>query len=107
MGWQVDSNKNMPAGGRPDTLITQNVLDVLAMSGRVNVANVSVQCLHGVVTLDGLVETPNQRAMAESVARAVPGVTDVVNRIVVAQEAESTIGRGGEDTISPSGPSEP
>jgi osmotically-inducible protein OsmY len=103
----VNANKGMPTEGRPDTLIAQNVLDVLSMGGRVNISNVSVECIRGVVTLDGTVVTPDERQLAERIAQAVPGVTRVINRIVAAEEAESAIGRGVEDTISPGGPSEP
>ena len=99
-----------PGGQVPkptDSIITQNVLDVLAASGRVNVANVSVSCVNGVVALDGVVVTPAERDMVERTARSVAGVSDVVNRLVVVQEAEKTMGRGPDGKISPSGPSEP
>ena len=60
----------------------QTVRDALAFDGRLNEANLIVRVGDGVVTLEGVVLDERQRAEAEDVARAISGVTDVVNEIV-------------------------
>jgi osmotically-inducible protein OsmY len=60
----------------------QTVRDALAFDGRLNEANLIVRVGDGVVILEGVVLEERQRAEAEDVARAIPGVTNVINLIV-------------------------
>lgn len=92
---------------RTDIVIAQNVRDVLAASGLINLANVSVECNNGVVALDGVVPSLDKRTIAENIARSVPDVCDVVNRIVVAEAAGSPLGRRSDKAISHNEPDEP
>jgi osmotically-inducible protein OsmY len=59
------------------------VRDALAWDGRLNEANLIVHYGKGVVTLGGVVTSQDQRWEAEDVAGHVPGVTRVVNEILV------------------------
>ncbi|HWE61821.1 MAG TPA: BON domain-containing protein [Chloroflexota bacterium] len=46
-------------------------------------AIIDVACLAGQVTLSGTVPTPAVKAAAEEIARSVPGVTLVINELIV------------------------
>lgn len=61
----------------------QMVRDALAYDGRINEANLTVDVANGVVTLSGVVFSPQQRREAEDVASHVEGVRRVVNEILV------------------------
>jgi osmotically-inducible protein OsmY len=61
----------------------QMVHDALAWDGRLNEANLVVHYGRGVVTLGGVVTSQDQRLEAEDVVSHIPGVTDVVNEILV------------------------
>jgi osmotically-inducible protein OsmY len=65
----------------------QMVRDAIAWDGRLNEANLTVRFGNGVVTLSGVVTSDSQRAEAEDVARHIPGVTRVVNEILVVSVA--------------------
>jgi osmotically-inducible protein OsmY len=65
----------------------QMVRDALAWDGRVNEANLVVHFGNGVVTLNGVVTSESQRWEAEDIAGHIPGVTRVVNEILVVQVA--------------------
>jgi osmotically-inducible protein OsmY len=45
--------------------------------------HISYKAKNGVLTLSGMVDTPQQRAQAEKVAASVPKVEQVVNEITV------------------------
>jgi osmotically-inducible protein OsmY len=61
----------------------QMVRDALAYTGGLNEANLEVRFSDGVVTLSGIAFSDDQRRLAEDVASHVPGVTRVVNEIMV------------------------
>ncbi len=65
---------------------SQLVRDALAWDGRLNEANLVVRCGEGVVTLEGVLMTEQQRNEAEDIARHVPGVQRVVNQIMVVSQ---------------------
>jgi osmotically-inducible protein OsmY len=69
---------------RTDELIKQDVVAQLVWDGRVNAADVNVEVLDGVVTLNGTVPSYRGRNAAESAAGLVAGVTDVLNNLSVA-----------------------
>ena len=65
----------------------QMVRDALAYAGGLNEANLTVTVGGGTVTLQGVVESPRQRQLAEDIARNVPGVQQVVNEILIIGQA--------------------
>ena len=66
-----------------DANITATVKTKLAGDPAINAITVKVDTSHGQVTLSGKVALPEQKTEAEKVARAVDGVTSVVNQIEV------------------------
>lgn len=73
------------AGSPADAKITIEIKERLAHEPALQAPNqIYVQTLHGVVYLSGLVDTPFERAMAESLARQVPGVARVASTIGLA-----------------------
>ena len=74
-----------PEGQVNDLQITAQVKAKLASDVDVSsVTNISVNSTNGVVTLSGMVDSADIKSKAESVARAVPKVTRVVNNLQVA-----------------------
>jgi osmotically-inducible protein OsmY len=67
-----------------DTKITTVVKAKLVADKPSNLTRVSVETKDGVVTLSGEVETQQQKAHAEDLARRADGVQQVVNNIRVA-----------------------
>lgn len=67
-----------------DAKISAAVRALLAQSPALESPNlISVQTLHGVVYLRGLVSTPYQIAAAGSIAEGAPGVTNVQNLLSI------------------------
>jgi len=67
-----------------DAKISTEVRTLLAQSPALETPNlVSVQTMHGVVYLSGLVSTPYQIAEAGSIAERAPGVTCVQNMLSI------------------------
>jgi Flp pilus assembly secretin CpaC len=67
-----------------DAKLSAEVRSLLAQSPALGAPNsISVQSLHGVVYLRGLVSTPFQIAEAGSIATRVPGVIDVQNMLSI------------------------
>jgi osmotically-inducible protein OsmY len=67
-----------------DAKITAEVRSLLAQSPALGAPNsISVQTVHGVVYLRGLVSTPYQIAEAGSIAARAAGVTDVQNLLSI------------------------
>jgi len=69
---------------RTDLDIKRDVTDALTSDIRVDAQNVDIDVVGGVVYLRGSVESYAARRAAESDARAVEGVLDVINELVVA-----------------------
>jgi hyperosmotically inducible protein len=73
-----------PEGQVNDLEITASVKSKLAGDlGLSTVPNISVNSTNGVVTLSGQVDTAATREKAEAIARAVPHVTRVVNKLQI------------------------
>jgi len=66
-----------------DTVITSTIKTRHAESKEVAMTSISVETLNGVVLLSGFAKTPQEKMMAETIARQVGGVKSVRNEIVV------------------------
>ena len=66
-----------------DTNITTTVKSKLAVEKASSLTRIGVDTVKGVVHLTGIVETPELKQRAESVARSVGGVRGVVNNLQV------------------------
>jgi hyperosmotically inducible periplasmic protein len=66
-----------------DTTITTTVKSKLALEKATSLTRIGVDTVKGVVHLTGVVENPELRERAESVARGVGGVRGVVNNLQV------------------------
>ena len=66
-----------------DTAITTAVKAKHAQSSDVAATSISVETLNGAVMLSGFATSAGEKAMAESLAREVKGVTSIENQIVV------------------------
>ena len=66
-----------------DTNITTTVKSKLAVEKASSLTRIGVETVKGVVHLTGIVETPELKQRAESVARSVGGVRGVVNNLQV------------------------
>ena len=67
-----------------DTVVTTEVKAKLTADKLSNLTKVEVKTDNGVVTLNGVVDTPERRARAEQITGAVNGVRAIVNNIHVA-----------------------
>ncbi|MDP3071686.1 MAG: BON domain-containing protein [Opitutaceae bacterium] len=63
--------------------ITTKVKTAHVRDPLVKAFDISVETFKGIVQLAGFVDTAEQKARAEELAKAVPGVTDVKNAIMV------------------------
>jgi hyperosmotically inducible periplasmic protein len=68
---------------KPDRALAKEVRRALGRAQGVDVSNVFVRARSGAVTLSGSVRDSAQISQAEQVARAVPGVTSVSNRLSI------------------------
>jgi hyperosmotically inducible periplasmic protein len=66
-----------------DTTVTTSVKSKLALEKVSSLTRVGVDTVKGVVHLTGIVENPEMRDRAESIARSVGGVRGVVNNLQV------------------------
>ncbi len=72
------------AGGAvDDTVITTKVKAALIAESSLKAGDITVETKQGNVTLGGTVETVEQGAKAESIAKATAGVTGVTNQLTV------------------------
>src|SRR3954465_10274772 len=74
----------LDANRRADADTEVAVLDALNVDEAVRAADIDVAVREGRVTLSGLVDLSSQRDRAERIARAVPGVSEVRDRLRVA-----------------------
>jgi hypothetical protein len=70
-----------------DATITAQVKTRLVAAEAANLTRVDVDTHNGTVYLNGVVETPVQKARAESIARSEEGVRRVVNNLQVASRS--------------------
>lgn len=66
-----------------DATITASVKSKLVAEKAANLTRVNVDTNNGVVSLTGVVETPEQKTRAENLAREVSGVRRVTNNLQV------------------------
>lgn len=66
-----------------DTNVTAAVKTQLARDKVSSLTRIDVDSTGGVVSLNGTVESPEQKSRAEQIARGVGGVKDVVNNLQV------------------------
>ncbi|WP_417741286.1 BON domain-containing protein [Salipiger sp.] len=75
-------------GGEPatDAGLTHEVEQALAADGRLEGQRISIRVSGGVVEMDGAVALEFQRTLAAGIARSVPGVLSVQNRLAVGEQ---------------------
>ena len=66
-----------------DATVTTRVKAKFAEDRAVSALAIKVESLNGVVQLAGFAKTPDERVLAEQLARGTPGVKDVRNDIIV------------------------
>ena len=66
-----------------DSTITASVKSTLVADKAANLTRIDVDTNNGVVALNGVVESPDQKARAEQLARRVDGVRNVINNLQV------------------------
>jgi hyperosmotically inducible protein len=69
-----------------DAAITTSVKSTLVADKVANLTRVDVDTNQGVVSLNGVVESADQKARAEQLARRVGGVKNVINNLQVQQK---------------------
>ena len=70
-----------------DAAITAKVKAAMVRDPVVKVLQVNVDTFKGPVQLNGFVDTADQKARAEQIARTVPGVANVQNQLTVKTQA--------------------
>jgi hyperosmotically inducible periplasmic protein len=68
-----------------DTTLTATVKTKLSVDKLANLTRIDVDTYNGVVSLNGVVSTPEEKQRAEEIARTVNGVKKVVNNLQVRQ----------------------
>jgi osmotically-inducible protein OsmY len=83
---EVIDEVQIDAGARMDEAsVTNRVIQALAESGEMTPSRIAVDAVGGEVVLKGLVVSSEERARADEIARAVPGVSRVTNRLEVGE----------------------
>jgi len=82
-----------------DLKVQASVRTALSLNRSLRSSSIDVTAETGVVTLGGRVDGEEERARAEALAAAVPGVTRVVNRIQAAAGAATAPGRTLGETL--------
>ena len=85
-GTMTDTTGTM--GATDDATLQTNVQNALA--AQANMSGVTVTVSMGAATLSGTVASDTEKMAAETAAKAVPGVTSVVNNITVGSAAPAT-----------------
>ena len=66
-----------------DSSITAKIKAAFIKDDEVKARDISVQTFKGIVQLNGFVNTPEEKAHAEQLAAAIPGVASVQNNLTV------------------------
>jgi len=82
-----------------DAKVSASVRAALSLNRSLRTSSIEVAAEDGVVTLDGRVDGEEERARAEALAAAVPGVTRVVNQIQVSAAQAPAPGRTLGETL--------
>ena len=86
-----------------DAGITTAVKAKLAADDTVKAYEINVDTGKGIVTLNGVVDTPAEKARAVVIARNTEGVTDVIDQITVGPAPAATRGEAAEGKIDAAG----
>jgi hyperosmotically inducible periplasmic protein len=70
-----------------DAAMTSRVKTALTMDKAVNLTRIDVDTSNGVVSLNGIVDTPEQKARAEDIVQRVSGVRGINNNLQVSGRA--------------------
>ncbi|HEX2449757.1 MAG TPA: BON domain-containing protein [Gemmatimonadales bacterium] len=86
---KTDTQENPRTGGaaepRPDEAIWEDIHDHLTTNHDLDATEIEIVVEDGDVTLTGRVDTREAKWLAEEIARSVPGVVDLHNRLKVAR----------------------
>jgi osmotically-inducible protein OsmY len=82
---QRDPRAGGPADQRPDETIWEDIHEHLTTNPDLDATEVEIVVEEGDVTLTGRVDTRESKWLAEEIARAVPGVVELHNRLKVAR----------------------
>jgi osmotically-inducible protein OsmY len=83
---EVVSDVQIDAGAPMDAAsVTNRVIQALAQSSEMTPSPIDVETADGEVVLDGIVVSEEERERAAEIARAVPGVARVTNRLKVGE----------------------
>jgi len=84
---EPDPAVSVPSGEpATDSALAHGVERALGADGRLENGQIAVRVSGGVVELDGMVALEFQRTLAAGIARSVPGVLSVQNRLAVAEQ---------------------
>jgi hyperosmotically inducible protein len=75
-----------------DTTLTASVKTQLAKDKLVNLTRIDVDTYSGVVTLNGIVRTPEEKERAEEIARSITGVKRVINNLQIQTASRGSAG---------------
>ncbi len=78
---------------RSDDRISDDICDLLWLNGNIDASDVDVEVKNGEATLKGTVPNRQMKRLAEDLAYAVPGVSDVQNQLRV-QKQNQQLGQG-------------
>ncbi|PYE16668.1 BON domain-containing protein [Paraburkholderia silvatlantica] len=82
-GVQAASGAAAPTGRQTDRTLRRKVYSAIGKDKSINAGNISVRAKSGAVTLTGTVSDPAQVGKVEEIAKGVPGVTSVTNKLTV------------------------
>jgi osmotically-inducible protein OsmY len=82
---QQRTRADAPAEQRPDEAIWEDIHEHLTTNPDLDATEVEIVVEDGDVTLTGRVDTRESKWLAEEMARAVPGVADLHNRLRVSR----------------------
>lgn len=82
-GAQRQADRAVPDLPRPDVWVTTKIQSKYFLDTNVKGRQINVDTRNGIVTLKGNVETAQQKAEAEQIARETEGVKRVVNQLIV------------------------
>jgi hyperosmotically inducible periplasmic protein len=72
-----------PTGRQADRALRRKVYAAIGKDKAINAGDISVRAKNGAVTLSGTVSDPAQVGKVEEIAKSVPGVTSVTNKLTV------------------------
>lgn len=73
----------MPTDRQANRAMRRKVYAAIGKDKSINAGNISVGAKGGAITLNGTVSDPAQIARVEEIAKGVPGVTSVTNKLTV------------------------